>query len=453
MHSLDFFGAANGEVTGSNYLLTGSDGNQILIDFGMFQGPEEMVERNYDLLQFHPPSLKGVFLTHAHLDHSGRLPLLIYSGYQGKIYMTPPTKALLTIILSDSGRIAEKDMKRKPLYTSDEVWKVLNLIETVEYDEEISVGNFRIRFIDAGHILGSASIEIIDTSGNQHKKIVFSGDLGNTPQDIVKPTEYINSADYVVMESTYGDSAHPEENAKQIILEELNAIEKSQGVLLIPAFAIERTQEVLHIIHHLKLEGKVTADMPVYLDSPMGTDATYVYLNFREYLNDEIRNHSDFPFNFEGLTIIDDFKESQDIKNQPNPKVIIAGSGMMSGGRIMQHAIHYLPHTSTRLLFVGYQAEETIGREILNGAKNVVINKTQIPVRAHIREIKILSSHADQPRLLKWLKSINGVEKVFITHGEKAEREALAEKIKTELNIPEIYLPEYNQKYVLSNNP
>ena len=454
MQKVEFFGSTSGEVTGSCYVVTSDDTNQVLVDFGMFQGDDEITKKNYEPLQFNAAGIKGVFLTHAHLDHCGRLPLLIYGGFKGKIYMTAPTRSFVEIILEDSARIAEKDLTKEPLYTMEEVRKVMNMVHLVNYDEEVQVGNFKAVFKDAGHILGSSSIVLTDITDNKNDSIVFSGDLGNTPQPLVKPTSYINHADYVVMESTYGDSSHPEENVEQIIQEEINAIEESGGVLLIPAFAIERTQEVLHAIHHLKEEGKVKPETLVFLDSPMGIDATTVYMDFKEFHNDEIHNHSNIPFNFEGLLVTYEGWESRKIQKEAGPKVIIAGSGMMSGGRMIHHVINYLAEPTTRVLFVGYQAEETLGRKVLEGAQSVVVEdrkgKKTVPVKASIREIKTLSSHADQPRLIKWLGNIKGVKKVFLTHGERPQQEALAQKIKEELKIKEIYLPEQGEEYTLS---
>lgn len=450
MQKIEFFGAAGDEVTGSNYLVTATDGNQALVDFGMFQGDKELEEKNYAPLNFNPSSLQAVFITHGHLDHTGRLPLLVYGGFKGKIYMTAPTKAFAEIILRDSARIAEKDLTREPLYTIDEVEKVLGMIQIVEYEKPVTVGSFKAIYKDAGHILGSSSIILSDTSSGAEESIVFSGDLGNTPQSLVKPTVYIEKADYVVMETTYGDSDHPEEDAKEIIREEINAVEESGGVLLIPAFAIERTQEILYIIYQLKKEKKVKAETPVFLDSPMGTHATEAYLQFDEFLNEELQSFGEaIPFNFEGLVITDEARDSREIFKSPPPKVIIAGSGMMSGGRILHHSFNYLSDPLTRLLFVGYQGEETMGRQILTGAKNVKIDKKQIPVRAHIREIKILSSHADQKRLLTWLKHIKGVKKVFLTHGEENQRKELTEKIKSDLGIKEVYLPKDEEAFSL----
>lgn len=447
MQSIQFLGAS-GEVTGSSYLLTADDSTKILIDFGMFQGTDDIVMENYNPLPFKPSELSAVVLTHAHLDHCGRLPLLVFGGFNGKIYMTKPSVSLVNIILTDSANVTKENPKFDPLYSIDQVEKVFRMIEVVEYGEPFSVKGFDITFKDAGHILGSASI-LLDEKATQ-RKIVFSGDLGNTPEDLVKPTEYIDSADIVVMESTYGDTDHPLEDVSAIIQEEINAIEDRDGVLLIPAFSLERTQELLHRIHHLKKEKKIRADTPVFLDSPMGIRATLVYKSFKTYYNEEIQSHTDDPFSFEGLVVTEEPRDSREILKAVTPKVIIAGSGMLSGGRILHHAQNYLSFPSTRLLFVGYQAEETAGRRILNGAKSIVINKKNIRVKASIREIKTLSSHADQSKLLTWFDKIKDVKKVFLIHGEEEQRQVLAEKMAQKYGIKDIFLPEMGDKAELS---
>lgn len=449
MKKISFFGASSDEVTGSCYLLTAGDGNEVLIDFGMFQGEDAVEKLNYKPLDFNPSALQGVFLTHAHLDHCGRLPLLIYGGFHKKIYMTEATKLLAEIILTDSAKIAEKDVLKDPLYTYDEVEKVLRMIEVVPYNTEITVGSFTAKFYDAGHILGSSSIALTDQSADVKKTIVFSGDLGNTPQSLVPPTEYITDAEYVIMESTYGDSAHPREDATKIIQEEMNAVEKNGGVLLIPAFSIERTQEILHIIHHLKNDRKVLPETPVFMDSPMAIDATSVYLQCKSFCSDEIKKHTDIPFNFEGLYITYDGRDSKDIVKAMSPKVIIAGSGMMNGGRMLNHAVNYLPLATTHVLFVGYQAEETLGRKVLEGARQILINNDRVRVNATIREIKILSSHADLPHLLTWAKHIKNLKKLFITHGEKEQRQHLKETIEKEIAVNTVVLPKLGDEIEL----
>ncbi len=446
MKKITFLGAA-GEVTGSSYLLTANDDSKLLIDFGMFQGPKDITNLNYKQLQFNPAQVKGVVVTHAHLDHCGRLPLLVFGGFQGKIYMTAPTYGLVEIILNDAAKIAQEKVGYVPLYGPDEVQKTLAMVEVVDYEKEVRLDPFTFKFKDAGHILGSASIEIIDQIDK--KKIVFSGDLGNTPEDIIKPTVYSDDADFVVMETTYGDVIHPTEDPSQIIMEEINKVEQDSGVLLIPAFSLERTQEILHRIHHLKKDGKIRKDTPVFMDSPMGIRATEIFRQFREFYNDEMQTHTDDPFGFEGLGVTIEPRDSKEIIKAIDPKVIVAGSGMLSGGRILHHAMNYLPISTTRLLFVGYQAEETLGRKILNGARNVKIYDRPIKIRASIRKIYTMSSHADQPRLLTWLKHIKGAKKVFLVHGEEKQRATFAQELKQHLNITDIVLPLNGQEHTL----
>lgn len=445
MKSLQFMGAS-GCVTGSSFLLTTSTDTKILVDFGIFQGAKHITEQNYDKLQFNPSDVDGVVVTHAHLDHCGRLPMLVFGGFSGKIYMTAPTYSLVDIVLNDAVKIAEDRSDTPPLYSQDEVDKVLEMIEVVEYNAPFQIKDTRVVLKDAGHILGSSSIKITDMNAN--KSIVFSGDLGNSPEDIVKPTEFFDSADYVVMEATYGDKIHPKDNPSQILGEEIQKIEESGGVLLIPAFSIERTQEILHRLHHLKKDGTIKADTPIFLDGPMGIRATTVFKDYKAYYNEELASHIDSdPFMFEGLVITEHGRDSREIAKALDPKVIIAGSGMMSGGRILSHAIRYLPDKRTRLLFVGFQAEDTLGRKILEGAGSVKIDKERgkgkikVKVNAQVRQVKSFSAHADQGKLLTWLTHIKDVRKVFIVHSESPQRETFASKIKETTDIKDVILP------------
>lgn len=441
MQTIQFLGAA-GIVTGSTYLLTGSDGKQLLVDMGMFQGTRDIVAMNYQSLPFDAKKLSGVILTHAHLDHCGRLPLLVYAGFSGKVYMTSPAKALAELVLSDAAMVARENTTWMPLYTEDEVEKLLGMIEVVNYDTPFSIENFSVTLRDAGHILGSAIVEIVDQKATGAiKKVVFSGDMGNYPEDLVRSTAMISDADAVVMESTYGDKIHPKEDTSHVLMEEINKIENAKGILLIPAFSLERTQELLHRLHHLKKEKKIGTDTSIFLDSPMGIRATLIFKDFKTFYNNELASHTDNPFDFSGLLITEDARDSKKIMKVPPPKVIIAGSGMMSGGRILHHAAKYLGQETTRLLFVGYQGEETTGRMILEGAKKVWINDMHIHIKAKIRNLETMSSHADQPKLLGWLKHIQGVKKVFLTHGEQEQRRVLAHKIKTSLGIYDISSP------------
>ncbi len=326
--------------------------------------------------------------------------------------------------------------------------ELMTLCRIVHYDKPFTVGNFEITYRDAGHILGSASVEIVDKrAGNGPRKIAFSGDLGNTPQDLVRPTEPVTEADLVVMESTYGDKTHSEEDPTKVIQEEINAVEASGGTLLIPAFSLERTQEILHRIDHLKKNKKVIEETAVFLDSPMAIKATEIFKHFGELYNQELADHAklDDPFDFPSLVLVEKGGESAKIKEIERAKVIIAGSGMMSGGRIMHHAIDFLPLPTTRLLQVGFQALGTLGRQIQDGSKKVKIFDKEVEIKAQIRNVTSMSAHADQPRLLRWLGQIKGVKKVFLTHGEELPRLVLSEKIKNDLGIAEVVLPKMNQ--------
>lgn len=446
MQKIQFFGAA-GTVTGSSYFLSDETNQGILIDFGMFQETSEISQRNNDHLPLDAKNILGVVVTHAHLDHCGRLPMLIRMGYFGKVYMTEPTKMIAELALMDAVHIAT--MNNKPLlYTEENVVQLLRQIEIVDYDQVINIGQYSVTFRDAGHIMGSAIIEIVADG----QKTVFSGDLGNTPEELVRPTTMIEHADVVVMESTYGDRIHPQEATNELIQQEINAVEKSNGTLLVPAFAIDRTQELLHKLNHMKKDGKIANGTVVFLDSPMGIQATLIYGHFTKLFNEELSNHAkeENPFDFPELTMIEHGKESGKIEKVPGTKVIIAGSGMMSGGRILRHAQKFLPDVTTRVLITGYQADGTLGKKIKEGAKRVMIEHESVAVNAHVTALEGLSAHADQPKLINWLKNIKGVKKVFLTHGEDAARTALQNKIKEEhIEIPEIIIPQIDETHEL----
>ncbi len=437
---IQFFGAA-GTVTGSCYLLSVNSQN-ILIDCGMFQG-NDVSPFNYEPLPFDPKSLSFVVLTHAHLDHCGRLPLLLKGGFDGKIFMTQATKLLVGIALLDAVKVANWHTEHQPLYTEDDVRKTLQHIEIISYDQIIIRGELRITFRNAGHILGSASIEIHD--GLQ--TILFSGDLGNPLQKLLQPTAYVPQADIVIMESTYGDRIHLKIDALTQLQQEISLIEHSKGVLLLPAFALDRTQVLLHLINHLKRDGKIQKMIPVYLDSPMGIRATMVYKECKALWSDELQHHSDDPFSFPELFLTEEAKESEQILKVAGPKIIIAGNGMMNGGRIWHHLLNYLPLDSTRLLSVGYQGVGTVGREIIEGIKRITLYHETISVNATINTMEGLSAHADQSELCAWIRHIHNIEKLFITHGDDQSRNALAEKISQSSKITDIILPTKDAAY------
>lgn len=445
---IKFLGAA-GTVTGSSYVLTSGSGQSILIDLGMFQGPEEIEKLNYEPFEYDISQLKGVILTHAHLDHCGRLPIIMKSGFNGNIYLTPATADLVELTLMDSAKIAKED-KRKILYNQKDVSNTIKQFVKIDYRQEFHVGSFLVTFRDAGHILGSCSVEIVDKQPNSEiSKIVFSGDLGNTPSLLEQETEMITSSDAVVMETTYGDRLHTETNPEKALQTEINTIETNGGTLLIPTFSLDRAQELLHLFSHLKREGKIKKETPIILDSPMAEKATKIYVDYPKLFNPHIQNEYRIGqlFDFPGLEVTKNWKDSQSLHTRKEPIVIVAGSGMMMGGRIMGHAKFYLSNPTTRLMITGYQAEGTLGRELLEGQKEVVIDKEKIIIKGSIQNIQSMSSHADQSQLINWLKNIKGVKKLFLTHGDETSREAFSKKVFEDLNITDIIIPDLHQEF------
>ncbi len=427
---LKFLGAS-GTVTGSSYLLS-TKNTRVLIDFGMFQGTQKEEELNLRPFSFNPREIAAILLTHAHLDHCGRLPLLTKSGFAGTIYATQSTRELAEIVMFDSAKIAEYENSYNPLYTERDVVNTLTLFKEVSYHKPFEFTGLTVEYYNAGHILGSASIKITDkTSG---KSIVFSGDLGAYPDLLVPKTELVDEADWVVMESTYGGKTHPSVDPILEFASYLIEAEKAKRTLLIPAFAIQKTQILLHLIAALKRQRVISANFPVYLDSPMAFDVTRIYQTRKAEL---VASNFTFP----GLVLVVNGSQSRLIAKQKGGKVIIAGSDMMTGGRILSHAKRYLSQKSTMLLFVGYQAVETLGRELKEGTELVYIDDRQIAVHAQINAMETLSSHADEPRLVAWLDGIKNVETAFLTHGEDEARVALASKIKRETGVAEVRLP------------
>ncbi len=439
---LKVLGAA-GTVTGSSYVLTSESNQSILIDLGMFQGPKPIEALNYQPYDYDCSKLAGALLTHAHLDHCGRLPILLSHGFKGTIWMTPATYDLVELSLFDSARIAHKDRK-KVLYDEKLVEQTLERIKTIDYQKPITIGEFQITFQDAGHLLGAAILEI----SVDNRKIVFSGDLGNTPEDLLNATEQIDFADTVIMESTYGDRLHPNLNPIEALQAEINAVESSGGTLLIPSFALEKTQEILHMIMHLKKDGKVANSTPVYLDSPMAEKATIIHGRYPNLCNSHVQEELKIgdPFDFPGLHITKDSKDSRNIHETSGVKVILAGGGMMTGGRIIGHAAYYLSDPANRIFFCGYQGEDTLGREILEGNKQVAIDGLMVEIKATVASTQAMSSHADQQQLMNWLGAIKNVKKVFLTHGDDTPRAVLAQRITTELGISDIVLPKHNEE-------
>lgn len=435
---LHFLGACQ-EVTGSSYLLETANA-KILIDCGIWQGAKFTEDRNYNDFQFDPKIIDFALLTHAHLDHCGRFPKLVKDGFNGKILATKPTVDFAQLMLKDSARVIVEEAEKNgypPLYKEDDVLKCEPLFQGYNYNEIINLNNdVKICFREAGHILGSAIIEI----WAEGKKIVFSGDLGNPPVPILKPTSGVLETDYLVMESTYGGKVH--EDARTRVLMIASAIYETvtmKGALIIPAFALERTQELLFELNKL-VENKDIPSVPVFLDSPLAIAATDVFRKHTNLYNKETIfriNSGDDIFRFPGLYFTDSIYQSKKINDAPFPKIIIAGSGMCQGGRIKYHLKRYLSDFKNQVLIIGYQVEGSLGRSLLDRNKKVNIDGDEVNVEAKIRAVGAYSAHADQPKLLKWLKGFN-VKKpkhVFITHGEMKQAEVLSKIISDDLHL------------------
>jgi metallo-beta-lactamase family protein len=449
---LTFCGGA-GLVTGSSYLLE-SGGVKILIDCGLNQGDSFCEDRNFQPFIYKPEEIAAVFVTHAHIDHIGRLPQFVKAGFKGTIYSTPPTKDFSELLLLDSEHLLKEEAekrKKPPMYEISDILVTLKLWQKRQYHELIKVGPFTVELYDAGHILGSASV-LISVEG---KKIVFSGDLGNTPSPFINPIEYLKDADYALVESAYGDRVHELlDKRKELVEDAIEETVKSGGVLMVPAFAMERTQEMIFELNELVENGHIPK-VPVFIDSPLAIKLTAVYEKYSEdpaYFNKEaikLIKGGDRIFNFPGLKMTLTVEESKEINDVPAPKMVIAGAGMSNGGRILHHEIRYLPDPKSALLVVGYQAQGSLGRRILEGAKSVRIFGETVPVNCKVKQVSGYSAHADQPQLLKWVNAMREtLKKVFVVQGDPEALAALSQKIKDELAI-QAEVPEYGESVIL----
>lgn len=445
---ISFHGAA-GEVTGSNFILH-TESAEVIVDCGLFQGRKMAEAQNYTPFPYDPASIQGMILTHAHLDHCGRIPKLWKDGYRGPIFCTPATRDLAELIMGDAANImlheAEDDGEenaQEPLYLAVDVANALTLFQVVDYHEPVTVApGVTATFYDAGHILGSASV-LVETEG---KKVLFSGDIGNHPVPILRPPETPDAADVVIMETTYGSRTHESPLDRRVKLRSVirQAAEKG-GTLLIPAFAVERTQEILYEVGQLIQEQSIPT-IPIFLDSPLAIKATKVYYNYPECYDDAAnlikQNGGDF-LSFPNLKITETADQSKAIKEFKGAKIIIAGSGMMEGGRIVHHAKDLLGESDTTLLFVGYQAEGTLGRSIFEGQRKVKIKYQFVHIKAHIMAIGAYSAHADAPALKQWLESIKQKpQQVFLVHGEADGAAGFAKMIDKEYTVT---IPKLNE--------
>ncbi len=445
-------------VTGSKFLIRWKE-YTLLVDCGLFQGPKANRQRNWDPLPFPAHEIDAVVLTHAHIDHSGYLPRLYRQGFRGRVHSTRPTQALLKVLLPDAAHLQEEEARYAnkegytshepalPLYTVQDAKSILKQVKSVPFDawKELHPG-IRVRWRRQGHILGAASVEIrTKDSRGKHRTILFSGDVGRYGVPILREPHPYEGSDVLFLESTYGDRRHGLKDPRSALIHEVNAAVDRGGMLVIPAFAIDRTQELLYMLHELTVDREIP-EIPIFLDSPMAIEATAVYTRFisehdvemREFFKDE-----ENPIFLPNLQVSRTTWQSKQINAMPGPAIVVSASGMATGGRILHHLKHRLPRTQDTILFVGYQAEGTRGRELVEGAEEVTIHGQTVPVKATVEQITGLSAHADADELMLWLsRRERDPEKVVLIHGEYPAQQAFAERLRDELGwdpwIPEL---------------
>lgn len=449
--NLSFWGGVEG-VTGSNFLLQLEGAGRVLVDCGLFQG-YQTYEKNRASFGYDPKTIDCLIVTHAHIDHIGRIPKLVKDGFAGRIFSTRQTKEIVAIMFDDALKIMAEDVKKRgrpALYDQTDIQKALSLWESRPYREPFKIlPNVECAFLEAGHILGSAMAKI----SRQGRTIVITGDVGNSPSPIVRDAEPITGSNYLVLDSTYGDREHESRaDAEKKFREVVARTIKERGTLLVPVFSLERAHIILFELNNLVESGAISA-VPVYLDSPLASKLMPVYESSRELFNKEAQDRfarGDDIFSFPKLKVIKNNFESDSIEKASNPKIIIAGSGMSVGGRIPAHEIKLLPDPNTTLLITGYQSVGTLGRSLADGAKNVVINEEPVEVQARVESIGGFSAHRDSSSLLEFVETADSsLETVFVVHGEPKSSLFLAQRIKDYLNVKAI-MPEKGRVYVLN---
>jgi metallo-beta-lactamase family protein len=463
MAKIRFLGAA-GTVSGSKYLIDTGE-TRFLVDCGMFQGPKKLRLLNWDPPVVQPASIDHVLLTHAHIDHSGMLPVLVREGFDGKILATQVTAELCEISLLDAAHLQEEDArfankmsfsKHKPalpLFTTDDAERAVQHLKPVEYDEitELSDGT-RVRFVDAGHILGSAIVEANVPGNGKNVRMVFSGDLGRYDAMILRDPAPVEYADYLLVESTYGNRRHAPEEPVEVLASIINETAKRGGMLVIPSFAVGRTQTLLYLLRDMRLRG-VIPDLPIFVDSPMAERVTDVFCKHIEVFDEEakavFRKTGKCPLLSPNLKFVHSKEDSQKINNIRFPAIILSASGMATGGRVLHHLKYRLPDPRNTILFVGYQVGGTRGQMLCDGAREIKIHGEMVPVRAQIRSIEVFSGHADSMEIMRWLRLFKQPPKMtFVVHGEDDARKAIAEEIRRSLGW-KTHIPDYLESFNL----
>lgn len=447
---LTFYGGA-GHVTGANFVLEKDSGFKLMVDCGLKQGRSFDEDENSKPFKYEASTIDVLLVTHAHMDHIGRIPKLVRDGFSGVIYSTKETREMVELMFEDALSIMRYEARKKgkkPMYESDDVKNTLSLWKTVNYYESNNIDEYKVTFRDAGHILGSAIIEIL----YKDKKIVFSGDLGNSPTPLLKDTDAIEKVDYLVMESVYGDRNHEDVGDRTNKLKKiLDDIVERKGTLVIPAFSIERTQVLLFELHKLMGHGKVPP-MPVYLDSPLGIRITEIYKKSAKHFNEKTKHiiaSGDDIFKFPLLKFTATKDESKEIDKTPGPKIVIAGSGMSHGGRVIFHEKEYLPDPNSTILLVGFQIPGSLGRQIQDGSKEVNIFDTKVKVNAKIESIMSYSAHKGSDDLLAFVEQTkDSLKRVYVAMGEPKASLFLAQRIRDYLDVDAV-VPETDQTYRL----
>jgi len=434
------FCSGAGTVTGANFLIEGN-GKKFLVDCGLIQGEKIADDINWEKFSYEASSIDILFITHGHIDHIGRIPKLINEGFKGRIISTIPTKEITEIMLADTAHLLSRDEEHglAAIYSEENIKKAMSLWETLEYGQKLNVDHgFQFSYKDSGHILGSGMLEII----YNNKKIVFTGDLGNSPSPLLRDTEKITDADYLFMESCYGDRNHEDrDDRKKRLAEVIKDNYDRKGTLMIPVFSLERTQELLYEIDTL-IEGNLIPKMPIFLDSPLAIKLTAVYEKYEKYFNPtalKIIKGGDDIFNFIGLKMTNETEESKAILNVPSPKIVMAGSGMSNGGRILHHEMNYLPYKDNTILLIGYQSVGTLGRSIENGVTKVRIMGEDIHIKANVEMISGYSGHKDSDHLVEFVEdTVKTVKKVYLLMGEPKASMFLAQRLRDNLGVEAI---------------